>query len=786
MMDKYDSTDFWYTFINSLHNEGLSAGKGELEMDAGMQDKLLAYLKTKIEEGVTNGETALPPSLLDYLWRFPQGMLPKLQSLAESFLDTDPDNGPTSVLLATVAYTEMGFNEALPFVEKALTLLPKDTGLNLLLIKEYRRKNGSYGHITGKFEIFTALENIFEWAKRQDNSARYHEVRNFYRRHRVTPYSVYTSLKTFDKRYWEKREGDRIMGIGEGKGTIGKCRDLISEEQAAFNKVMVEESDDPNIFGKEISENTDFWDAYLDTLEDRGLSVPRWKLAPKVQEKLLDYLKTKIEAGVIDGLTTLPSQLPEYVSLFPDAMLLELREFAEEVYEKQPENGAAAKMLAVIEQNGYNTFNEQAMTLAPNDAEICFYAISYNTSLTLLEKLFERAQRQGKSELYHWLVRLYKEVGTTPCVSYRKLMKSPEGNAELITRYKALIVQAQQTFEHRLEHEPDDWYALRGLGDIYETLGETELTQKYPWDGHPDTQIAWQQKAWVGRKLPYFSATALDGTPISVSDYRGKMLVLNFCAKWCGFCAPEIPYLKKVYEDHHGKGLEVIGVSLDENEVELREFIDEHDIPWPNIFDGKGWESDLARYFGINSVPSQWLIDRGGIIISVETRGVQLGQLVNWTEASCVGNLVPDFSAVDVDVDGKPVSPKAYRGKVVLLYFWTSQDYCEKELTYIDAVYQKYHTKGFDIIGVNIAGWKNEEDFHRLLSEKNCQGHHIYDGGKLKQGPLAQQFAIQEIPTLLLIDTDGKVIDARSGKVHSPEAWAAKLEKLVATHLGLC
>ncbi|MDE0087967.1 MAG: TlpA disulfide reductase family protein [Candidatus Poribacteria bacterium] len=782
MREKYDSTDFWYTFLNSLYNFGLSAGTGELEMDAEMQDKLIAYFKTKIEEGVTDGESALPPTLSDYFWRFPKEMLPKLRSLAESFLDTDPDNGPASVLLATVAYTKMGFNEVLPFMEKALTLLPKDLCLNLLLIKEYRRRHGSYGHITGKFEIFTALENIFEWAKQQDNSARYHEVRFFYRRQRVTPYSVYTSLKTFDKRYWEKREGDRIMGIGEGKGTIGKCRDLISEEQAVFNKVMVAESTDSNIFENETSENTDFWDAYLDTLDNRGLSVPKWKLTPKVQEKLLDYFKTKIEAGVIDGLTTLPSQLPEYVPLFPDAMLLELREFAEDVYEKQPENGAAAKILAVIEQKGYSTFNEQAITLVPNDAEICFYAINYNTSLTLLEELFERAQRQGKSELYHWLVRLYKEVGTTPCVIYRKLMKSPEENAELITRYKVLIVQAQQAFEHHLEHEPNDWYALRGLGDIYETLGETELAQEYPWEPHPE--FRWNQEAWVGLQLPHFSATAVDGTPISVSDYHGKMLVLNFCAKWCGFCAPEIPYLKKVYEEYHNKGLEVIGVSLDENETELRKFIEEHEIPWQQLFDEEGGKGDLAHYFGVTKVPSQWFIDRNRKISSVDTRKEQLSQLVKWTEMTRIGNIVPDFSAVDVN--GKPVSPKAYRGKVVLLYFWTSQDYCEEELTYIDTVYQKYHTKGFDIISVNIAGWKNEEDFHRLLSERNYQGHHIYDGGKLIQGPLAQQFAIQEIPTLLLIDTNGKVIEARSGKVHSPEAWAVRLEELVATHLGLC
>ncbi len=781
MIDKYDSTDFWYTFLNSHYNFGLSSSSGISEIDEEMQEKLIAYFKTKIEEGITDGESALPPTLSDYFWRFPKEMLPKLRTLAESFLNTDLDNGPASVLLATVAYTEMGFNKVLPFVEKALTLLPKDLGLNLLLIKEYRRRHGSYGHITGKFEIFTAFENIFEWAKRQDNSARYHEVKYFYLRQRVTPYSVYTSLKSFDKRYWEKREGDKIMGIGEGKGTIGKCRDLISEEQAAFKKVVVEESSDSNIFGNETSEKRDFWDAYLDTLEDRGLSVSRWKLTPRVQEKLLDYFKTKIRAGVIDGLTTLPSQLPEYVPLFPDAMLLELREFAEEVYEKQPENGAAAKILAVIEQNGYNKFNEQAIMLVPNDAEICFYVISHNTSLTLLEELFERAQRQGKSELYHWLVRLYKEVGTTPCVIYRNLMKSPEENAELITRYKALIVQAQQAFEHYLEHEPNDWYALRGLGDIYETLGETELAQEYPWEPHPE--FRWNQEAWVGLQLPNFSVAALDGTPISVSDYHGKLLVLNFCAKWCGFCAPEIPYLKKVYEEHHSKGLEVIGVSLDENEAELREYIEEHEIPWQQLFDEEGGKGDLAYYFGVTKVPSQWLIDRNGKIISVDTRKVQLSQLVKWMEMTRIGNVVPDFSAVDLD--GKHVSPSAYQGKVVLLYF----GYSEQEITCVDTIYQKYHTKGFEVICVNF-GMRDEETLRSKISERNYQGHHIYGGSRLKSS-LAQQFglgqdagsAIVEFPAYILINNGGRVFDARSGKVHSSEVWAAKLEKLVAAHL---
>ena len=551
--------------------------------------------------------------------------------------------------------------------------------------------------------------------------------------------------------------------------------------------------------------SADFWDTYLDSLENRGLSKPWWELTAKVQEQLLAYFKARIKAGVVDGKTTLPPQLPEYVSRFPEAMLLELREFSEEVLEREQDNGAAAKVLAIIVWKGKNVFHgeedrdllflEQVMTLVPNDPETCFFAINhyrefldplFELTLTALERLFERAKRQDESELYHWLVKLYKDVGRTPCYIYRNLMRNPEANAELLARCKPLIVEAQYAFQQRLEQEPEDWYALRGLSDIYEALGETESAEQYPWTGHSEIEIVWDQTAWVGKELPNFSAVAFDGTPVSFSDYRGKLVLLNFCAKWCGFCEPEIPHIKAAYEQYHKDGFDVIGVSLDESEAELREFIQEHDIPWLQIFDGKGWESELARYFGINSVPSQWLIDRDGKILSVETRSEQLGQLVKWTELTRVGKAVPDFSAGSVD--GEPVSLSAHRGKVVLLYFWMTTDYCESELASLDTVYQKYHDKGFEIIGVDTGGWNNEEAFRNYIREKGYPGQHVYDDD---EGPLAQQFSlvterlssVVDLPAVVLIDTYGKVVEARSGKVHSPEIWSRRLEQLVAAHL---
>lgn len=575
----------------------------------------------------------------------------------------------------------------------------------------------------------------------------------------------------------------------------------MSEEQAAFQKELGQESDDQQDLGKATSENTDFWDAYFNSLENRGLSFPRKRLTQRDQDQLLEYFKTKIKVGVVDGKTTLPAQLQEYISHFPEAIRLELREFSEKVLETQPANGAAANMLAItvwedglafgIETNISLLLLEQAMKLTPNGPETCLFAISLyyeyldplsELTLTALERLFERAKQQSETELYYWLCRLYREVGRTPCYVYRKLMKNPDGNAELIARCQPLLTEMQHAFEQQLVIEPDDWYALRGLGDIYETLGETELAKKYPWAGHTDLKTKWEQAAWVGRQLPNFSAVSLDGTPISFSDYRGKIVLLNFfCAKWC---ASEIPYIKEAYKNYHKDGFDVIGVSLDENEAELREFIDAHDIPWLQIYDGKGWKSELARYFGINSVPSQWLIDRDGKFLSLSTRGEKLGQLLKWTETTRVGNIVQDFSAVDVD--GNEVSLSAYRGKVVLLHFWSAYGYGDQEISHVEKVYQKYHDKGFGVINVNVEGFKSEEVFRERISERNMSGLQIYDGPSSRSdGPLAQQFGIRDVPALVLIDTDGKVIEARTGKMYSPDAWTAKLEKLVAAHLGL-
>ncbi len=695
-----------------------------------------------------------------------------------------------------------------PHIDESMKPIPNDPCMNLAAIDQYRM-NHFFGYdIEKEVKVLGVLENFYAWAKRQDDSARYQEARSFYRQHRVTPYTVYRQLKDNLRRLKDRLEDSEIPeesnpDVERYKTLIKKCRDLVPTENAAFRKDFDQQSEEHQDLVDAKSDHTGILEAYLKSVENRKHAPPR-RLTQNDQEQLVAFLKTKIEAGVIDGKTTLPVNLQDYISDFPQAMHLELREFAEEVLETEPDNGAAYKILAIIVWESKNVRHgesdrdlillEQAMNLAPNDTETCYFAVRkydeyfdplFNLTLTALERLFARSLQQNDSDLYQWLAKLYKEVGRTPCHIYRHLMKNPDSNSELIERCKPLIDQMLQVFQKRLSDEQDDWYALRGIGDVYETLGETDLGQNYPWTPH--SEFKWSQSAWLGKQIPNFSATAFDGIPINMSDYRGKLLVLNWCAKWCGFCASEISHLKKAYEEYHDKGLEVIGFSLDENETELREYTEEHEIPWVQIYDGKGWNSEFAQFFGINSVPSQWLIDRDGKILSVHTRGERLSQLVKLAEATRKGNRIPDFTAVDVD--GNPVSNTTLHGKVALLHF--GYIHKEPELEHINKLYTKHHENGFEAIGFNVGGWRDEEALRDLVRRENHQGHYIYADHDGDHAAVGEQFGFGDgsgsrkvlLPAFILIDSVGKVVDARYGKVHSTEAWATRLEKLITDNL---
>ena len=255
---------------------------------------------------------------------------------------------------------------------------------------------------------------------------------------------------------------------------------------------------------------------------------------------------------------------------------------------------------------------------------------SHEAAITVFEDALARdPDNQRSFEVYRQLIRLYTKVGNEPSANaFIERLKS--STAKDLDYYRMLFdvlaraeryVDMLEAFKEAEQEHPDAEPILWRLAHIYRKLGNIELADIYDRKADPTYEL------W-GKPMQDFSATDLDGNPISLQDYRGKVVLLDFWAVWCGFCITEMPNLKSVYDTYKEQGFDIIAVSLDDTEKELRDYIKENDIQWRQIFDSTRGEDALVRQYGIRGIPEQWLIDRDGTLISHKARGEDLERLV--------------------------------------------------------------------------------------------------------------------------------------------------------------
>lgn len=155
---------------------------------------------------------------------------------------------------------------------------------------------------------------------------------------------------------------------------------------------------------------------------------------------------------------------------------------------------------------------------------------------------------------------------------------------------------------------------------------------------NPDLEAAVEPLEKATRKLarigqPFsLTGTLVEGGEFDLSQFAGKVVLVDFWATWCGPCVRELPNVKEVYDEYHDRGFEVVGISIDSDLGDLKRFLKKEEIPWPIVFENDpehtGWESPLAEKYEVGSIPWTALIDRQGKVVTFSARGERLGKLV--------------------------------------------------------------------------------------------------------------------------------------------------------------
>ena len=138
------------------------------------------------------------------------------------------------------------------------------------------------------------------------------------------------------------------------------------------------------------------------------------------------------------------------------------------------------------------------------------------------------------------------------------------------------------------------------------------------------SQIKDMRQTAVGVEAPEIALMEPNGGDLKLSDLRGQVILIDFWGSWCGPCRRENPNVKKVYDKYHGKGFEILGVSLDKDKAAWLEAIGQDQLNWRHVSDLKYWQSEVVATYKITGIPMTVLVDKEGKIIAKNLRGEAL------------------------------------------------------------------------------------------------------------------------------------------------------------------
>ena len=206
------------------------------------------------------------------------------------------------------------------------------------------------------------------------------------------------------------------------------------------------------------------------------------------------------------------------------------------------------------------------------------------------------------------------------------LQEIVEGDGDPWTRYLAIEMHP---------YDPRDYAsqlaAYRSVAEVFDDdFVATNLTPTIELFQNILVTSENDAKLIPGQKVPEFTLANYDGDDRSLYTLLADndMVLIDFWASWCGPCIADFPELKKLHAAYTGEDFEIVGVSIDDTEEEWKGGVDDHESPWINLGELKGWEGPVATIYGVNGIPKGFLVDSQGCIYKKNIRPAALKEFL--------------------------------------------------------------------------------------------------------------------------------------------------------------